>query len=276
VLLVCYLGITILVPAELTRNGVDGKIESGEIPMKLSVLFMLSAALSAVANAGILATELSTTVGQPAMRNTGNCDPFGCPQFFGLTTYQQIYASAAFSSPMAIDDITFFDSSVNNGGQPAGGLYTLSLSYSSRPLSGLDLTNPGNDISTGLDVFFSGTLPALSSGELSFSGSPFLYNPAAGNLLLTVTVSNPSDNSTPLYLDQSSSKSQTTNAYFGSYLGQPVSGGNNVGGLVTRFSYAAHGTTVPEPGSWLLLVSGLMAGVAVRVWRRGRRQGEMQ
>src|ERR1017187_250739 len=45
-------------------------------------------------------------LGDPPMPNTGNCDPFGCPAFFGLGTYQQVYLSTAFPGAITIDALT--------------------------------------------------------------------------------------------------------------------------------------------------------------------------
>jgi PEP-CTERM motif len=230
-------------------------------------VFCLSMALSGTAKAG------TVTLGDPAKSGTGNCDPFGCPAFFGLGTYEQVYSSAAFAGPVSINDITFFDTMVQNGGLPAGGTYTLELSYTSSAMDGLNLGDPTADISSGLETFFTGTLPALSSSELTFSGTPFSYNPADGNLLLTVTVTHGVDGSPYLYLDQSELQAQTTNAYDGSYDGSPISGGNDIGGLVTQFTYTAANSgpgtgpgpssSVPEPNSLMLVFAGIgLVGLA--------------
>jgi len=176
----------------------------------------------------------------PPPAGTGNCDPFGCPVFFGLGTYQQVYASTAFSAPLTFSTITFSDTVTHNNGSKAQGTYTLSFSYTSKAVGMLDLTNYQNNIGPGSQTFFSGPLPNIipipnsSSRELVISGTPFNYNPASGNLLLTVTMSSPVDPTTALYLDFASSTSQTTNAYFGS----AGNGGNTTGGLVTEFASA--------------------------------------
>ncbi len=202
----------------------------------------------------------SILVGQPSVLSTGNCDPFGCPAFFGLGTYQQIYLNSAFPGPVDIQALTFFDVQVQNSGAPAGGVFTLSLSYSGSAPGALDITSPNNNVATGFQTFYVGNLPSLvdignGGRQMTINGAPFMYHPAYGNLLLTVTVSNPVDKATWLYVDQSATPSLTTNAYFGMFNGQPVAGGNDVGGLVTQFTYSAV-AAVPEPGSLLLVFAG--------------------
>jgi Putative Ig domain len=181
----------------------------------------------------------SVVVGLPPVTGTGNCDPFGCPTFFGLGTYQQVFASSAFSGPIDIAQLTFADSQVSNNGLPAQGTYTLSFAYTSKAPGALDLNNPNNNITSGSQVFYSGPLPPMTTQGgrgLVFYGTTFPYDPASGNLLLTIVVSNPVDPPVHLYLDQAASTAATTNAYFGTLNGAPISGGNDVGGLITGFA----------------------------------------
>jgi hypothetical protein len=216
---------------------------------------------------------VTCTVGTPAQTATGNCDPFGCPAFFGLETYQQVYSATSLPM-MMIGSITFFDTQVHNGGNPAGGTYTISLSYSNAQTGNLDLNDPANNVGAGSEVFFTGTLPSLTTigvgaREMTLTGGlPFDYNPADGNLLMTVTVNSAADGIPFLYLDQAADMSQTSNAYFASPGGVNINGGNDVGGLVTAFSGQLPGG-VPEPGSMLLFLSG--AGVIGLAWRRKRK-----
>jgi hypothetical protein len=200
----------------------------------------------ALAGAGLQAGNL--VVGDPPLRGTGNCDPFGCPAFFGLATYQQVYSSADFPGDISIDGLSFFETQVlSNGGVPAGGTYTLFFSYTSLDPGDLNLTNPNLNVGSGNQGFFTGTLPALTPEtggyELIIMGTPFVYNPADGNLLLTVTLSPPG------------SSVASSNAYFGFQNGEPVNGGNDIGGLVTGFDYGA--VTTPEPGSLFLVLAGI-------------------
>jgi len=203
-------------------------------------------------------------LGNPPMLGTGNCDPFGCPGFFGLSTYQQVYLRSAFPTAIQIDGLTFYDGQVFNSGQPAGGTYTLGFSYTSFAPGDLSLANPANNMTSASQTFFSGTLPALtpegSGAFLVVQGTPFSYNPADGNLLLTVTVSGATNTGPVLFLNQAQCGPKTpcpagtsvvsSNAYFGT-----VNGGNDSGGLVTGFDYSS--ATIPEPGSLLLVMAGV-------------------
>jgi hypothetical protein len=208
------------------------------------------------------------------MLGTGNCDPFGCPGFLGLGTYQQVYLSTDFPGEIMIAGLTFFEGQViGNGGLPAGGTYTLSLSYTTAAPGGLNLTNPNLNIGSGSQGFFAGSLPSLTAenhgAELMIAGTPFVYNPADGNLLMTVTVSGASNPGPALYLNEAACGPETicpagssvvsSNAYFGT-----VNGGNVLGGLVTGFDYTSL-TATPEPGSLLLVLAGIGA---IASWKR--------
>jgi hypothetical protein len=169
---------------------------------------------------------------------------------------------------------------------PAGGTYTLTFSYTSAAPGGLDITNPNNNIGSGSEVFFTGTLPALvadgSENIMAFAGTPFAYDPADGNLLLTVTVTGGSQSSPFLYLDEAQCGPDTicpmgsnvvsSNAYFGNVQGSPVNGGNDIGGIITAFDYTVTtgipGNPTPEPASLLLV----LAGIGVIAYRGRRRQ----
>src|ERR1039457_2056112 len=106
----------------------------------------------------------SLVLGNPPKTGTGNCDPFGCPAFFGLGTYQQVYLGTAFPGAITIDALTFFQGQIlNNGGLPAGGTYTLTFSNTSAAPGNLNLTDPNGNIGSGSEGFFTGTLPALTA-----------------------------------------------------------------------------------------------------------------
>ena len=153
-------------------------------------------------------------IGLPAVPNQGNCIPFSCAGFFQLNTYQQVYSAGAFSGPVDITGIDFFDTQILPNGTVDSGTYTLSLSYTSKPVGGLDLSNPANNSTSGAQVFFSGSLPNFVGGMLDFVGAPFIYDPTLGNLLLTVSISGATDNGL-VFFDQAQSLTDTTRAFFG-------------------------------------------------------------
>ena len=94
--------------------------------------------------------------------NGGNAFPFGGSVGAG-TRYQEAYASADFSGPISITITT-----------------DINL------LSDTDFdANLGVDNTLFQTVALSGPAPA----ELSFTGGPFFYSPANGNLLLDFTIS---------------------------------------------------------------------------------------
>ncbi|MGO4884698.1 MAG: PEP-CTERM sorting domain-containing protein [Bryobacteraceae bacterium] len=225
--------------------------------------------LFVMVGAGLRADSL--VLGDPPILGTGFCDPFGCPGFDGLGTYQQVYVSSAFPGSISIDALTFYAGQVL-GGTPAGGTYTVSLSYTPFGPGGLSLASPGANIGADSEVFFSGSLPPLTPegihDELILDGTPFTYDPADGNLLMTVSVTGGMDPDTKLYLNEAACGPQTacpagsmvvsSDVYFGS-----STQGNIEGGLVTGFDYTT-GVATPEPASVLLVIAGLGAVACAR------------
>lgn len=220
----------------------------------------------------------SLVLGNPPLLGTGNCDPFGCPGFFGLTTYQQVYLSTAFPTEISIDGLTFFDGQVFNNGKPATGTYTLSFSYTNAAPGDLSTVSPGANVGSDSQTFFSGSLPSVtpegSGSFLVITGTPFVYNPADGNLLLTVTVSGAGNQGADLFLNEAQCGPETpcppgvsvvsSDVYFGT-----VNGGNNTGGLVTGFDYTTL-TSTPEPASVALVLAGV--GLIAVCYRRSLRR----
>ena len=192
----------------------------------------------------------SVTIGLPALPNNGNCIPFSCSVLQQVTSYQQIYTSSAFSGTELISGLDFFDTQVLNGAIPGGGTYTLDLSYSSKAVGSLSLASLASNIGFGSQEFFSGTLPPSSGGVMAFAGTPFLYDPSLGNLLLTVQFSGVTDSNPFLFLDFGATSTETSRAAFGTFPFQ------DFGGLVTRFDFST--SAVPEPSSLRMLGAGLL------------------
>ena len=193
--------------------------------------------------------------------NGGECDPFTCNP--STTTvgqsieWQQVYSGVLFgSNPYSISAIQFPDVYISthghNGGPVIAGDYLISFAYTSNAVGGLSSALASN-ISSGEATFFDGTLATswtLAEG-LTVFGTPYIYNPALGNLLIDIVATNQpyvpnlSGNG---YLDSDSTTSVTSSAF--NITG--VSVGTTPIGLVTTFD------PVPEPGSLALITGGLL------------------
>jgi hypothetical protein len=194
-----------------------------------------------------------------AATGSGNVFPFGSNEYLG--EYQQVYSASLFSGPVDITSITFF-SDPEFGAPSITGNYTLDLSTTSastvKDSSGLS-TNYASNFGTDNAVFFSGPVSSI----LTFTGTPFLYDPSEGNLLLDLEVHTPSpDLSSSL---QAGCSSQTNRVFNLSGNGVPTSGngvicsGTTGYGLETAFTVTSIPTSVtPEPSSLVLLGSGLL------------------
>ena len=187
------------------------------------------------------------TVGLPAYSKTGNCIPFGCAAgvIGTFTEYQQIYSSTAFPSGGPITGISFL-----NTQEPAGSIdsatYTFWLSTTSVSVGGLSSTLSSN-IGPDNTEFFSGVLSGpITGGIFTVTGTPFDYDPASGNLLLDILISNPTSiGGSSVFLDVSNASPATTER---AYVDDGVSKAGG-GGLITQFTFTPISTSVPEPST---------------------------
>jgi len=211
--------------------------------MALAVLLVLSFCCQAVAD---------TIVGSS---NGENCYPFSCGGSDGLRVFQQVYSSSAFPGPITFDMVTFFKSS---GGPMDTNSYVVSFSTTSKPVMGLDLFDYANNVGPDEQFFGSYALSGDMPDTLVLNGNAFNYNPANGNLLMTVQLGS-------IQVTPSNYQSFFQADYTGIvtsriwYLGQNPTEENDIGGLVTGFN--GNEPIIPEPSTIALLGLGLAATV---------------
>jgi hypothetical protein len=196
----------------------------------------------------------SITVGED---NSGNYFPFGFPVVGPGTQYQEAYSSSLFSGPITITAIDFFVQP--NPIDIVNTLYTatfsLSLSTITADVNSLSNTDLNSNLGADNTSFTTVNLSGLAPNELTFTGAPFLYNPADGNLLLNIDITNVITTGTAAFQDNGPDGPSTIARY------QNFGTGTSGYGLVTEFDFTPQ---VPEPGSFGLLAAGLGSMVLLR------------
>ncbi len=223
---------------------------------------------SLLAVVAVTLTTTSTTLATPILFGTvgegSNLFPFGGPAAgFTGTEYQQVYNANQFSAAVSVNSITFFNS-FSSGQSFLPGTYTISFSTTSKAVNGLDTTNLANNFGTNTHLFATLNLSGTAgSPTITFTGTPYAYNPAAGNLLMDITYSGAGGN-TGLFLD-------AMNGDFGTLSSRAHNYGTGFAGfgLVTQFDVGPQ-AAVPEPAS--LAVVGFGLGVLAFRLRRPRAQ----
>jgi hypothetical protein len=204
--------------------------------------------------------------------NTDNSFPFN-----NHARYQQVYGSTAFGgSPILITGVDFRPD--GPGGFSFSSTLTsiqIDLSTTSTAVDALSLTFAANVGADDVTVYALGSL-ALSSAASGPPGgpdafdihiqftTPFLYNPASGNLLLDVR--NIGGGSSEQY-DAQQANGDSISRVLANIESSPTGDFADSTGLVTRFDTAG-GSSVPEPTTALLSAAGLAAAFALRRARR--------
>lgn len=187
-----------------------------------------------------------------------NAIPFG--QTIGGFVYQQVYNSTNFGSSMNIDEITFYNSTAP-GGAAMTGNFDIYLSTTTFQVGALPTDVPAG-FPNSLTKVFSGSLPSISAGRLDFDLlSQFLYDPAQGNLLMTIVSFSAVQQANPLFLDADVNAGSIFSRRFS------AGGGNSNVGLVTGFNDPL--APVPLPAALPLFASGLGL-ISFAAWRRKR------
>ncbi|WP_253717023.1 PEPxxWA-CTERM sorting domain-containing protein [Sphingomonas sp. AP4-R1] len=211
---------------------------------------IVAALLLSVAT-GLAMPAAATVVG---VADTSSAFPFGPNAYLGGYYYQQIYSAASFSSATTIQNLTFYSSTPN--GTANSGTYRFSLSTSTAAIPTFDTstTVPWTDPAYTQD--YEGTLGSIVDGKLQINlSTAFNYDPAAGNLLLTIY--NPGLSSDGTAYFDADINNGITNMRYSAY---PYDSNR---GLVTGFNEGA--SAVPEPASWAMMIGGFgLVGAAMR------------
>jgi hypothetical protein len=176
-------------------------------------------------------TFTSATVGT-TYGGIENGYPFQFNVIGGTLDYEQIYSSTAFSGPITFNTITFFDTQIP-GTVVASGNYEITFSYTSSPL------NSNYPVGTGTQTFFDGVLGGPSGTSFSISGTPFVYDPSLGNLLIDVHITDQATGSGAGF-DRDGFTSVVSRAW---------AGYSDNSGLVTQFSTAVWERLTNDTGS---------------------------
>ena len=227
--------------------------------MRIWVNRFLFLALLVVLNAQRAAAD-SIVIGAPG--DAAFCIPFGCNV---PDRYQQIYSGATFGQGFLITEIGFpytLDQ-MSPFIDPAN--YIIRLATTATAVGSLS-TNLDSNVGADAVVVFSGPLSGAVERGSALSLTlpvPFLFDPSNGNLLLDVTKSGGvffGDDG--IYLDFNTSMAGRSSSVFRDLAGTGVI--FTAGGLVTSFSGQDVAAPTPEPGTLMLLMSGLVGGYLAR------------
>jgi len=232
----------------------------GQVSAMIRRVLIVATALLSIATYA----QADVLIGTPGPGDVQDCVPFGC----GINS-QFIFDSSYFSGPISISELRFFNSGVDSPDTFDPGTYTFKLSTSTN-----DFLTPSatfaNNVGANVQLFATvviagGAIPPV----FSFTGTPFNYNPASGDLLLEIdktgaasTFSAFTDYNGPQDASFKVSRVWNTDG--------SATGNIDVNyGPVVRFGTGA--AAVPEPMTLTLTGLGL-AGFAARRLKKGRKQ----
>ena len=226
----------------------------------IPMLLLWSSALAALAQGVVVVPNGFGNV----EGNSSTSDPFTSSSF----RFQQVFSASQFgTTPFFINNIRFRMDGASSGDvlySFGGG--TVQFSTTTRTadnLSSVFADNIGSDVTTVRNGAFSfgGTFQPGASPQpfgQTISVSPFLYNPAQGNLLLDIR----GRSGLVLFpgaLDAESTVGDSVSWVFASSE-LPTFGNVSTLGLITRFDVAL----VPEPSTWMITTMGLSILLALK------------
>jgi hypothetical protein len=225
--------------------------------MKTTMKLFISAVVVGVCSLIGTVAHASIILAQNGPHASFNVIPFG--PLFGAGSYQQLYSSSLFAGPMLIDSIAF---SPDTTGTYSATSLAIEFTTTNVAIGALSPSLTSNYTRPLTTVFSSPVSESITGGSETFSlvfdfATPFLYNPALGNLLMEVDIIGQSGISGVSRADAGPISSRA-------FVSSSFGAGADAVALRTEFQVSA----VPEPGILGLLGVGLAGLAASRARRR--------